>query len=132
MLPRFAILTLVAFAGCAHPVTNSRLRAPNPNGCYTVVYEKPSFEGAGDVLNGPARLPILEQVPQANVRNWQRRIRSLRVGPTATVTAYVGTSFKGHSQQFGPQTEHPRLDQTLSARIQSLEVACVEGPGLRQ
>lgn len=132
MLPRFAILTLVAFAGCAHPVTNSRLRAPNPNGCYTVVYEKPSFEGAGDVLNGPARLPMLEQVPQTNEPNWHRRIRSLRVGPTATVTAYVEMSFKGHSQQFGPQTEHPRLDQALSARIQSLDVACVEGPGPRQ
>jgi hypothetical protein len=128
MWQRFAIVALLPVAACAHSVTRPGLRAPNPNGCYAIVYEHPSFGGAGDVLNGPARLPRLEQVPETNQRNWRRRIRSLRVGRAAAVTAYVETAFKGQAQQFGPGTEHPRLDPAISARIQSLELACVDGP----
>lgn len=133
MLPRFALLTVLALAGCTrHLAIPTPLRAPNPNGCYATVYERPSFDGAGDVLNGPAKLSTLERLPSTNEPNWNRRIRSLRVGPRAAVTAYVETSFKGHSQRFGPATEHPQLEPALSSRIQSLEVACVEVPGLRQ
>ena len=132
MLPRLAILTVLALAGCAQRAIPVALRAPNPSGCYAAVYARPSFDGTGDVLNGPGRLSTLGRLPNTNEANWNRRIRSLRVGSRATVTAYVETAFRGHSQQFGPGTEHPRLDQALSARIQSLEVTCVEGAGLRQ
>jgi hypothetical protein len=131
MLPRLATITLLVLTGCAQPVPYRGLRAPNPNGCYAIVYEQPSFGGAGDVLNGPARLPGLEQVPETNHTNWRRRIRSLRVGGAAAVTAYVDAAFKGRSQQFGPGTEHPQLDPALSARIQSLDLTCVERSGLR-
>jgi hypothetical protein len=131
MLPRFAILTLFGLAGCTHAVTRAALRAPNPNGCYAIVYEQPLFGGAGDVLNGPARLSGLERVPNTNEANWHRRIRSLRVGPGATVRAYAETSFKGPSQLFGAGTLHPQLQQALSARIESLEVTCVERADLR-
>ena len=121
------LVALSAFAGCAHPETRIPLRAPDPNGCYVIVYERPLFAGAGDVLNGPARLSTLERLPNTNQANWQRRIRSLRVGARATVRAFAETSFKGHSQRFDPGTPHPQLQQTLSAHIESLEVACVAG-----
>ena len=130
MLQRFAIVALLPLAGCAHPVTHQALRAPNPNGCYAIVYEQPSFGGTGDVLNGPAHLTSLAQVPGTNAGNWHKRIRSLRVGASATVTVYVEPAFKGRSQQFGPAKEHPRLDQRLSARIQSLDVACIDRPAV--
>jgi hypothetical protein len=132
MSPRLVLLLLVALTGCARPVPTTRLRAPDPNGCYAIVYERPSFEGAGDVLNGPVRLPMLDQVPQTNEENWHRRIRSVRVGPAATVTAFAETAFNGYSQRFERETEHARLEQTLSARIQSLEIACVDRPGQRE
>ena len=102
------------------------MRAPNPNGCYAIVYEEASFGGAGDVLNGPVQLPRLDRVTDTNQENWRRRIRSLRVGPAATVTAYLETAFKGRSRQFGPATEHARLDDVFFARIQSLDVTCVD------
>ena len=124
MLSRFSVLTLVATVSCADPVTRPELRAPNPNGCYAIVYERPHFSGTRDLLNGPARLSRLEQLPNTNDTNWQNQIRSLRVGPGATVMAYAEPAFSGHSQQFGPGTEHPRLERALSARIQSLEMAC--------
>jgi hypothetical protein len=78
------------------------------------------------MLNGPAQLPQLERVPDTNQENWHRRIRSLSVGPAATVTAYLETAFIGRSRQFGPATDHARLDDAFSARIQSLEVTCVD------
>lgn len=131
MLPRLAIVILFALTGCAHPVTRRALRAPNPNGCYAIVYEQASFGGAGDVLNGPARHSTLERLPGTNQTNWHRRVRSLRVGPGAMVTAYVRTAFQGQRQQFAPATEHLRLEPAFSGRIESLEVACVERPGLR-
>lgn len=131
MWQRFVIVALLPLAGCAHPVAHRPLRAPNPNGCYATVYEQPSFGGVGDVLNGPAHLTRLDQVPGTNEGNWHKRIRSLRVGSSATVTVYAEPAFKGRSQKFGPETEHPRLDQTLAGRIQSLGVVCVDRPTVR-
>jgi hypothetical protein len=90
------------------------------------VYEQPAFAGAGDVLNGPRQLLTLDRVTETNHEDWRRRIRSLRVGPAAVITAYVEASFKGHSEKFGPATEQPVLDDVLSARIQSLDVACLD------
>jgi hypothetical protein len=126
MLRRIAIMALVLLSACAHPATPQRLRAPNPNGCYAIVYEQPSFEGNGDVLNGPARLADLEQIPGTNQTDWHRRIRSLRVGPAASVTAYLEAGFRGGSRQFSPDTEHSQLDQPFSARIQSLDIGCLD------
>jgi|SRR5436190_769863 len=132
MWQRFSIVAILQVAACAHPVTHPRLRAPNPNGCYAIVFEEPSFGGAGDVLNGPARLNGLDQVPETNQGNWRRRIRSLRVGRAAAVTAYVDTAFKRKSQHFAPGTEHPQLDPAILARFQSLELTCVDRPSVRR
>jgi hypothetical protein len=126
MLRRIAIMALVLLPACAHPVTPQRLRAPNPNGCYAIVYEQPSFEGNGDVLNGPARLADLEQIPGTNQTNWHKRIRSLKVGPAASVTAFVETGFRGRFRQFGPDTDDSQLDPLFSARIQSLDIGCLD------
>ena len=131
MLLRFSVLTLLALANCARPVTRSELPAPNPNGCYAIVYDRPLFAGARDLLNGPAQLAGLDQLPNTIAPTWRSRIRSLRVGPRATVKAYDERAFTGHSQQFAAGSEHPRLEEPLSARIQSLEMACVDGPGPR-
>jgi hypothetical protein len=132
MLARVTTLTLLAAStACAHAAPPARLRAPNPNGCYAVVYERPMFEGAGDVLNGPERLPTLEQLVQTNQETWRRRIRSLRVGPAAIVTAYTEAAFKGESRQFRAESEHRQLEQALSARIESLDIMCAEEPSSR-
>src|SRR5687767_4413438 len=99
-------------------------RAPNPNGCYVIVYERPDYQGAGEVLNGPLRLSSLERLSETNEENWRNRIRSLRVGNSAAVTAYVDPAFAGDSRQFTAGTAQPRLEVALSGRIESLELAC--------
>lgn len=117
---------LIVFTGCARQAVRVGPRAPNPNGCYVIVYEQPDFQGAGDVFNGPARWLSLEGLLLTNEQSWQNRIRSVRVGNRATVTMYVNAAFKGESGRFPSNAELPRLDQALSGRIKSLELDCPE------
>src|SRR5262245_10756126 len=118
-----AILILMT-ASCAPNAPDVTLRAPNPNGCYVVVYERAQFEGAADLLNGPVSFATLKAVPQANHGNWHNRIRSVRVGPAATVTMYRGASFSDHSARFRASTEHPAIDDNLAGHVQSLVLVC--------
>jgi hypothetical protein len=119
------VIVVLAIAGCAHEPqrVGLGLPQPNPNGCYVFVYDRPDWQGAGVVLNGPVRWPSLEVLP-ANQENWRNRIRSINVGPAATVTTYTDAAFRGASRQFASNSQHPRLDGELSARIESLELAC--------
>jgi hypothetical protein len=119
---RLAILTLtaVAGAGCARTELRVGRPAPNPNGCYVMVYDQPGFRGVGDLWNGPGRWATLDGLRQTNQEGWRNRIRSLRVGSAATVTVYTDANFKGESRQFA----HPHLDPTFSGRIESVQLAC--------
>jgi hypothetical protein len=120
------VIALIVLGGCAHEPRRSGLgvSAPNPNGCYVFLYDRPDWQGAGVVLNGPARWPKLDGL--ANHENWRNRIRSVDVGPAATVTIYTDAAFQGASRQLAPNTKHPRLDNELSARIESIGLACPE------
>ena len=75
------------------------------------------------MLNGPARWPKLEGL-FANQENWRNRIRSVDVGPAATVTVYTDAAFQGASRRLAPNSKHPRLDSELAARIESFGLAC--------
>jgi len=56
--------------------------------------------------------------------DWRNRIRSLVVGPGATVTVYTDTTFTGISRQFAPDSKPARFESAISARIKSLVIAC--------
>lgn len=99
-------------------------RAPNPNGCYVFLYDGDGFSGAGVVLNGSSRWRGLTQLPTSNRANWDKRIRSLRVGNTATVGVYTERDFKGQFLEFAPGTDHPTLNPIFSARIRSVVLQC--------
>jgi hypothetical protein len=122
----FAVIALVVLAGCGAREPRRfglGVPAPNPNGCYVFIYDRPDWQGAGVVLNGPARWPKLDGL-FANQENWRNRIRSVDVGPAATVTVYTDAAFQGASRRLAPNSKHPRLDGELSARIESLGLAC--------
>ena len=93
---KLAVVALVVLAGCAREPRRVGLGvpAPNPNGCYVFLYDRPDWQGAGVVLNGPARWPKLEGL-LANQENWRNRIRSVDIGPAATVTVYTDAAFQG-------------------------------------
>ena len=78
-LLRVLIVTLIASSGCARPAALSvPLPAPNPNGCYVMVFEQPEFSGSGDVLNCPWKWASLDGLRKTNHDGWRNRIRSLR------------------------------------------------------
>jgi Beta/Gamma crystallin len=108
---KLAVVALVVLAGCAREPRRFGLGvpAPNPNGCYVFVYDRPDWQGAGVVLNGPARCRSWMD-SLANQENWRNRIRSVDVGPAATVTVYTDAAFQGASRRLAPNSKHPRLD----------------------
>ena len=120
-----AVVSLVVLAGCASQPARIGLGlpAPNPNGCYVFAYDKPDWQGAGVVLNGPGRWPNLERL-RLDQEDWRNRIRSLDVGPTATVTVYTDAVYTGVSRRFAPKSRPARLESEISAQIESLDIAC--------
>jgi hypothetical protein len=124
MSVRLLILMAAVVTSCARPPMRVGLPAPNPNGCYVMMYERPEFQGVGDVLNGPGRWATLVGLSRTNEENWRNRIRSLRTGDAADVTVYTTRDFTGESGRFQPGTDHARLNTTLSGRIESLQLAC--------
>ena len=116
---------LLVLAGCASKPSREGLGlpAPNPNGCYVFVYDRPEWQGVGAVLNGPDKWSNLERL-LLNDEDWRNRIRSIDVGPAATVTVYTDAAFTGMSRRFGPRSKAARLDGEINARIESLEIGC--------
>jgi hypothetical protein len=119
------VVALIALAGCRgqpRPV-GLGLPAPNPNGCYVFVYEKADWQGDRVVLNGPGRWPSVERL-RVDQKDWRNRIRSIDVGPAATLTVYTNATYAGISRQFGPGSRPARLESEIRAHIESLDIAC--------
>jgi hypothetical protein len=121
---RSILLVLIVAAGCGRPLVRVQLPAPNPNGCYVMVFEQPDYLGVGDVWNGPGRWSSLEGLRQTRRDGWRNQIRSLRVGGTASVTVFTDVDFRGLSRQFAADSDHAQLESTFSGRIESLELSC--------
>jgi hypothetical protein len=124
MMRRSILLVFIVVASCGRPPVRVQLPAPNPNGCYVMVFDQPEFRGIGDVWNGPGRWSTLESLRQTRPDGWRNRIRSLRVGSAATVTVYTDPDFRGASRQFAAETDHPQLDAAISGQIKSLQLVC--------
>ena len=118
-----AVLFAIACGGGKPVHVDLGLPAPNPNGCYAFVYQRPDWQGDRAVLNGPGRWRNLERV-QVDRVDWRDRIQSLDVGPAATVTVYTKPNMTGTSRMFAPGTRPARLDVTLTEGIESLEMTC--------
>jgi hypothetical protein len=119
-------LMLVACSGCTRAARIAHASAPNPTGCYVEVFAGERASGERDFINGPGKYWRLTALPFG--ARWHNRIRSLRVGPAATVTAWAREGFEGPSIQFRPEQKVPSLTDTFSGRIASLQIACKTGP----
>jgi hypothetical protein len=123
---RLIVLVFVVVTSCGPPPVRVQLPAPNPSGCYVMVFDQPAFRGIGDVWNGPGRWSTLEGLRQTRPEGWRNQIRSLRVGSAGTITVFTDPVFKGDSRQFGARTDHPQLDRAFSGQIESLQLECRE------
>jgi len=97
--------------------------APNPNGCFAFVFERPGFNGSRYVLDGPLRVAPLATVVSPN-GDWDRRIRSARLGDTAAVTVYADPNLSGRSGRFGRGATVSQNEGGLTGRMQSLKLDC--------
>jgi hypothetical protein len=97
--------------------------APNPNGCYVFVYDRADWRGERAVLNGPGKWWSVERL-RLDDKNWRNEIRSIEVGPGATVTLFTELNYRGTSQQFGPASRPARFDGRLNGGVESIDLAC--------
>jgi hypothetical protein len=95
---------------------------PNPDGCYVQVWDGPKYTGTGDYISGPQSYPHLRSMP--NQRNWNRRIVSVRVGPTAIATAFPEENFRGGAYDLPQSATFSTLPDTMTRRISSLRIQC--------
>ena len=86
------------------------------------VWETAEYAGTSDYINGPRDYASLRRMP--NNRSWQNRIVSVRVGPTATVTAFADEDFRGAVLQLPADTAHRQLPGGIAGRIESVRVSC--------
>jgi hypothetical protein len=98
--------------------------APNPNGCYVIVFDQPSFGGIADVFNRPGRWANLRQLPETRERNWHNRIRSIRTGFAATATLFTEPAFTGEMIQLPAGTDRSHFEGRFATQVRSLEIAC--------
>jgi hypothetical protein len=125
VMVRFLVpIVLAAAVSCARPIVDAWPAAPNPNGCYVTVFDAPQFVGVRDVWNGPGRWPTLDGLQRTRRQGWRDQIRSLHVGPAATVTLFTESGFRGNSVRMNANTSQPELDAKFSGRIESLELTC--------
>ena len=95
---------------------------PSPDGCYVQVWESANFAGEFGYINGPRDYPMLSKMP--NEARWHNRIQSVRVGSTATATAFTREAFQGPSLRFTADSNNPQLPEAFSSRIVSLRITC--------
>ena len=86
------------------------------------VWDQTGFGGRADFINGPRRYRTLGNLPGGRV--WTNRIRSLRLGRTAIVTAWSDENFRGPSLRFGGDTGPTQVRETGAASIESVEITC--------
>ncbi len=124
---RHVLLLAVLVTGCgARSSVLSIVTLPDPAGCYVLVFDAPNFVGERDFINGPAAYPSLSRLP--NGASWHRRIRSLRMGPSANMKAWAHEGYQGIPAAFGYDKSYPRLTPTFSGQIESAEISCVTAP----
>jgi hypothetical protein len=124
-MPRIVFVSCLITLACGSPPLRVAMRAPNPSGCYVMLFEGTKFGANSDVLNGPGQWASLDGLTETNHTTWANRIRSVRVGGAARVTAFTGARFQGQSETYLPETDVPALDQALSANIESLSIQCL-------
>ena len=115
------LLVMAAACGAARPQV-AGITMPSPHGCFVQVWEQANFMGAADYVNGPRQYPDLREMPEG--RRWHNRIRSAKVGPGATASAWSERNFRGTTIRLLPDRSYPNLPNTIAAQIESMSVQC--------
>lgn len=98
---------------------------PLRTGCWARLYGRVNYSGDVLTLVGPMDLPEVEGPFDAE---WDDEIKSLHVGPAATVTVYDKKNFRDPIARFEPGRTVPQISQELGFfnEIGSMQVSCVQ------
>ncbi|MES2264096.1 MAG: beta/gamma crystallin domain-containing protein [Pseudomonadota bacterium] len=93
------------------------------SGCWTRVYDRSGYTGDSMTLAGPVALAQLRDV--FGLR-WRDRVRSIEVGPKATVTVYDNANFRDQVAQFKPGQRFPDLTKRMGFfdNFGSIQLTC--------
>jgi hypothetical protein len=95
---------------------------PSPDGCYVQVWDEHQFAGRSDFVNGPRRYDHLRDLPGGV--SWKNRIRSVTLGPNATLVAWTGERFEGDYLLMTSDARDRGRYPAVSVSLQSLEIRC--------
>ena len=95
---------------------------PSPDGCYVQVWDEGQFAGRSDFINGPGRYEHLRDLPGRV--SWKGRIRSLTLGPAATLVAWTDERFEGQYLFMTSDARDRGRYPAVSVSLQSLEIRC--------
>ena len=121
---RLAWLTVFAtmLAACGAGRSQQAWTMPSPDGCFVQVWDGPSFQGVSEFINGPRRYEHLRDLPGR--LSWKGRIRSLRLGPSASAIAWSSERFEGRNLPLTTDNRHADRFATLPVDVESLDIRC--------
>jgi hypothetical protein len=92
-------------------------------GCWASFYEESNFNGDSLTLIGPVELQSLDR---GSATQLKRDVKSVVVGPSATLVVYQKQLFSARSVGFQPNTREASLIETLGfgGRIESMKMTC--------
>src|SRR5262245_61398660 len=112
------VLVTATLACASHPSPvpsrTTGMNMPNPNGCYVKVFYRDQYHGEADFINGPHRYATLDTLP--NEAKWNNRIRSVQVGPGASVRVWADEDFTGASIQMVADRKYGALIASLAGK----------------
>lgn len=93
------------------------------SGCWARFYDERNFEGSTLTLIGPVELQTLDK---GSAKQLKQDIKSVVIGPAATLVVYDKQLFSKRSVGFSPGAREPGLVQKLGfgGRIESLKLRC--------
>ncbi|HVT43693.1 MAG TPA: beta/gamma crystallin domain-containing protein [Thermoanaerobaculia bacterium] len=96
------------------------------SGCWAHIWEGPNFAGRNNRIDGPGRWVNVGDLPGADRKDWNDRINSVEVGPSATVTFWKHDNFRGDSIRLLAGERRATLDgrPDMAGAISSLEISC--------
>ena len=119
--PAFLVFGLLVVAGCGARSNSAQVfrTAPNPNGCYAQVFSGEQFTGMGDYVNGPWRIPdVLAD------RRWKGGVRSVRTGPSTTVTLWSDDNYRGSLVRVQSNQRDSSVSSALGGVAVSMQISC--------
>ena len=92
-------------------------------GCWASFYDERNFNGDSLTLIGPVELSTLDR---GSARQLKRDIKSVVIGPRATLIVYEKQLLSARSVGFQPNSREPGLAEKLGfgGRIESMRLTC--------